>query len=632
MAAPANPLAEAYARHRQGRLDEAERGYRAVLKANANDPDANYLLGMLYLDRDRPDKAASHFDKAIRAIGRTSRPVDPAWRLALGTALQRAGKLLPALAAFDAALKHAPGNIDAIFCRATALQDLARMEEAATAYESVLAAAPKHADAANNLGIVRRETGNSKAAVAAFQRAVASRPNFTEALCNLGNALADAGRAVEAVPALLAGADARPDDEDLQLALFDCLVQADRADEVEMRARDFLKRRPGSAPVMAALGGALEFLGRKDEATGIFARAIDIDPACSRAHQGLADIKGEAGKSSHIEAIRRILDRAGPDETGTPGLWFALARHHGAAGDHQASFDAFLNANRAKRIGWARRGYGYDRNAMERSVDRLIAAFPSGSLDGAGSVKSDKPVFILGMPRSGTTLTEQILASHPMVHGAGELGLMGQIAARMARMAGYPGGTVTHDILAGAARFYIDSLAKIGGDAARVTDKMPANFMHIGLISLLFDDVRIIHCRRDAMDTCLSCFMQNFRAANLAWTCDLGDLAHYYCQYRRIMDHWRNVLSDGRMLEVDYEDTVADLEGQARRIVAHAGLPWDDVCLDFHKAKRSVVTASYSQVRRKIYSTSIGRWKRYGEAVTPLARGLEACGCGPEKV
>jgi hypothetical protein len=140
---------------------------------------------------------------------------------------------------------------------------------------------------------------------------------------------------------------------------------------------------------------------------------------------------------------------------------------------------------------------------------------------------------------------------------------------------------------------------------------------------------RIIHCRRDPMDNCLSCFMQNFRAADLAWTCDLGDLGHYYCQYRRIMDHWRRVLPEGRMLEVDYEDTVADLEAQARRIVDFTGLPWDEACLDFHRSNRSVVTASHSQVRQKIYTSSVGRWKRHGDALSPLIDSLRACGGAP---
>ena len=197
-------------------------------------------------------------------------------------------------------------------------------------------------------------------------------------------------------------------------------------------------------------------------------------------------------------------------------------------------------------------------------------------------------------------------------------------------MAGYPDVAVPRDVLAGGARSYLDAIGRMGGDAARVTDKMPANFMHIGLIVLMFAGARIIHCRRDPMDVCLSCFVQNFRAANLAWACDLADSAHYYCQYRRIMDHWRCVLPEGRMLEIDYEDTVTNLEAQARLIVDYVGLPWDEACLSFHETRRSVITASHSQVRQKIYSTSIGRWKRYGDAVLPLARGLDACGCGPE--
>ncbi|MDH5558622.1 MAG: tetratricopeptide repeat protein, partial [Alphaproteobacteria bacterium] len=210
MATPADPLSAAFARHRQGDFKQAERDYRAVLKKQPHNPDALYLLGMLCLDRDRPGEAAKYLARAVDALGRTARPVDPAWRLTLGTALQRDGKPAAALTAFEAALKSAPANPDALFCRATALQDLGRLEEAAGGYEAVLKIAPKHADAANNLGAIKRDSGESAAAIAAFQRAVASRPNFTEALYNLGHSLADAGRAVEAVSVLRAAADARP--------------------------------------------------------------------------------------------------------------------------------------------------------------------------------------------------------------------------------------------------------------------------------------------------------------------------------------------------------------------------------------------------------------------------------------
>jgi hypothetical protein len=277
----------------------------------------------------------------------------------------------------------------------------------------------------------------------------------------------------------------------------------------------------------------------------------------------------------------------------------------------------------------ARRGYGYSRQAMEGHVDRLCAAFAGESFPGPRAGDSDRPVFIVGMPRSGTTLTEQILASHPKVFGAGELGLMGQAAQMLRRGSVDSLASASGDSLAKATAFYLREIGRIDGEAARVTDKMTANFLRLGLIARMFPNARIVHCRRDPMDTCLSCFQQNFRAAHLSWTCDLADLGHYYCQYRRLMDHWRQILPAGSMLEVDYEDTVSGLETQARRLVDFVGLEWDDACLRFHEADRTVVTASHSQVRRKVYAGSVGRWRRYGGGLRPLADALSECGCAP---
>lgn len=630
MKSAADALAAAFARHRKGDLAAAERIYRKVIKAQPGNADALYLLGALCLERGRTADAARHLKKAVSLVAGSGRRADPRWRLALGTALQRSGALESALAEYEAILRDDPESIDGMFCRATVLYELGRREQAIAEYEEILKRMPKHAEAANNLGVIHRDAGEPAAAVAAFRRAVAARPGYAEALYNLGNALADVGLAGEAVPALTAAADDRPDDLDLHLTLFDCLVQADRADVAERRARAFLAAHPGTAPAAAALGAALQYLGRGAEAKSQFLAAVAADPACSRAHQGLAEDPGEAGAEHHIRQIRAALSAASDEGPEAVGLHFALGRHLAAAGDHDGALESWVAGNKRKREGLARRGFSYSRDGMERRVATLCAAFPADSFGDAGGGTSRRPVFILGMPRSGTTLTEQILAGHPEVFGAGERGFVGQIAQKLYHGAGAPPEPLSHDALAAAADFYLAAIGRLNGTAARVTDKMPANFLHLGLIARVFPRARIIHCRRDPIDTCLSCFMQNFRAAHLSWTCDLADLGHYYCQYRRLMDYWRTVLPDGTMLEVDYEDTVADLESQARRLVEFVGLEWDDACLRFNETERAVVTASHSQVRRKLYGGSVGRWRRYGDGLQPLIEALSACRCGPE--
>jgi hypothetical protein len=230
------------------------------------------------------------------------------------------------------------------------------------------------------------------------------------------------------------------------------------------------------------------------------------------------------------------------------------------------------------------------------------------------------------MPRSGTTLVEQILASHPAVFGAGELLRVGEIAQRLPSALGsrldYPLclADFSQQAADAAAQEYLDYLQSLsGGEATRVTDKMPGNFMHLGLIDLLFPGARIIHCMRDPLDTCLSCYSQNFNGHE--YTHDLSHLGHFYRDYQRIMQHWRGVVRVP-VLEVQYEALVEDPEPGSRRLIEFCGLPWDDSCLRFYENKRTVVTASYDQVRRPIYKTSTERWRNYERHIDPLKAAL----------
>lgn len=630
MASPRGLLEAAFADHRRGDWARAARKYRQVLRAQPGNPDALYLFGMLCLEEGKAEEAARSLERAVAAAAKAGRAVDPGWRLALGSARQRLGEHERALAEFDAALRAGPANLDALFCRATALQDLGRSDEAAAAYEALLKRAPGHAEALNNLGILHRDSGRPDAAMRAFRAAVRAQPGHAVALEGLGRLLLDVGHAGEAVGALERAAAAKPDDAGLRSALFSAMIRAGRIEEAERRIRAELERRPEDAGLLANLGHALLFGGRRADAIEAFRRAVALDPARVGARIGLAEAGDHERADDHVPAIRELLKDPSLADADRATLGFALAKHLETRGEHGQAFEAYRTANRMKREALVVRGFAYDRAEVERADDALRAAFPPGSLDAPGASGDERPVFVVGMPRSGTTLVEQVLASHPRVHGGGELPFMRDIAARLGERAGYPAKPLPAAALDRAAAAYLAAIDGPAGGAARVTDKLPGNYRHLGLIARLFANARIIHCRRDPMDTCLSCFTQNFESAGLVWSCDLGDLAHQYCQYRRLMEHWRAALPPGRMIEVDYEALVADLEGEARRLVGFVGLEWDDACLRFHETERAVTTASHSQVRQPVYRSSVGRWRRYGDAVLPLARGLAACGCAPD--
>jgi hypothetical protein len=307
-------------------------------------------------------------------------------------------------------------------------------------------------------------------------------------------------------------------------------------------------------------------------------------------------------------------------------LHFALAKVYQDLGRRDDAMRQMLAGNALKR-----QHISYDEAAALTGLERIVDVFTPDlirSLAGAGD-PSAMPVFIVGMPRSGTTLIEQILASHPQAFGGGELPTMNVIAAGLGALAGcsvpFPDVMVQlsrHGLQRAAAR-YAAEITRLAPDATRVTDKLPSNFRLAGLIHLMLPNAPIIHAVRDPLDTCFSCFSKLF-ATGQHQTYDLGELGRYHRHYQRVMEHWRRVLPAGRIIDVCYEDVVTDLEGEARRIVAHCGLEWDDRCLDFHKTARPVRTASAVQVREPIYRSAVGRAKQYAPYLAPLLTALSA--------
>jgi hypothetical protein len=306
-------------------------------------------------------------------------------------------------------------------------------------------------------------------------------------------------------------------------------------------------------------------------------------------------------------------------------LDFALGKAYADLKEHGRSFEHLIQANAGKRAQIA-----YDEAATLGLFERIEQTF-TPALVGRKARDGDPsrlPIFVIGMPRSGTTLVEQILASHPQVHGAGELKAMNDIADTVPGVGTvripYPEFVPALDAAAMRAvgARYVAALKRLAGGARRVTDKMPSNFFFAGLIHLALPNAPIIHTVRDPVDTCVSCFSKLFTAEQ-NHTYDLAELGRYHRRYQRLMAHWHRVLPAGRILDVRYEDVVADLEGAARRIIAHCGLDWDARCLDFHRTERPVRTASATQVRQPIYTSAVGRARVYEPYLRPLLAELD---------
>ena len=442
------------------------------------------------------------------------------------------------------------------------------------------------------------------------------------------------------------------------------LVGAGRFAEAARALKKALRAEPGNFRLLADLGGALIRLGRAAEAAAVFSRALEIEPRSVPVLGNLAILKGESGDSAGAAALyRRIFavdpcdaeawhdfslikkfqagdpdlaamlklrDRPGLDAGPAMFLDFALAKAFDEIGDWDRSFRHAAAANRAKRA-----SLRYDVGRDEAMADRIVRAFDEklfAAHRGAG-LKDARPLFIVGMPRSGTTLVEQILASHSQAVGLGEVNHFRDAALGMAGAGpGIKGlGGTGRDFPEGVLDLEPGDFRRIGRDyarqlgaaakkARRVTDKMPRNFFFAGLIRLALPEARIVHCVRDPLDTCLSCFQIHFPDGQ-EFAYDLTDLGRYYRLYARLMDHWRALIGDG-ILDLRYEDLVTDPEPAMRRLLDFAGLEWEDACLDFHRSDRLVRTASAQQVRRPIYRTAVKRWQRYEKHLGPLIEAL----------
>lgn len=468
-----------------------------------------------------------------------------------------------------------------------------RFAEAVSLYERVILLGLDAPQIHNNLGHALGALGKPESAVMALQRAIERKPDYAEALFNLGLELAN----------------------------------LERFDEAEVRYRQAIKVGPRCAGAYNNLGILLKEKGRFTEAREAFERAISLEPTNFACYDNLAAVRPFVAGDPYLSALESAVNHpSGLSIADQIHLNFALAKAYDGSDVRELAFRHLLQANRLMREQTA-----YDEaDTLGRMVRlrELISRELIQARQGRGE-PSSVPVFIVGMTRSGTTLIEQILASHPQVFGAGELQLFDQLAGSIRKlMPGVPAFPemmleMSQEHFRKLGTLYADRIGQRAPAAKRVTDKMTVNFLFVGLIHLALPNATIIHAVRDPVDTCVSSFATHFTRGH-EHTCDLAELGRYYRHYRELMTHWHDVLPPGRILDVRYEDLVADLEGVSRRIVSHCGLAWDARCLDFHRTERQICTASATQVRKPIYRDSVGRWRKYEAFLGPLFAELGA--------
>jgi len=594
--------------------------FRRAAKTDRNSADAYHYLGIALTGLNRAEQAVRSYEKAL-----AMRPNFAEAHNNLGHALQTLGRAKEAIAHYEKALAIRPDYAEARNNLGNAVHMLERPEEAIAHYRQAIAIRPAYAEAYVNLGNALRGVGRMEQAIAHYERAVALDPKHAEAHHHLGNALVAAGRSEEAVAHFATALAINPSWAEAHTSLGSTLHLLRRYDEAITQYERALAIRPDYAEAHNKLGAIFLALGRPDEASHAYENAIASSARRAGAYWNLAQTKRFAPDDRHLAAMRELArDMASLDVDEQLDLHFALGKAFADLGDHKQSFRHVLRGNSLMR-----QQISYDEASMLQRFARIRAVFSAGLIrkqQGFGD-PSPVPVFIVGMPRSGTTLVEQILASHPKVFGADELPEMGKLAAGISGPDGssFPEAVrcMSGEQLRELGEAYLRAIRRMAPEAERITDKLPGNFAHAGLIHLTLPNARIIHTRRDPRDTAVSCFSILFSKGQLEFTYDFGELGRYICAYKGLIDHWRSVLPEGVMLEVQYEEVVENLEQQARRIVAHCGLEWNNACLAFYRTERSVRTASAAQVRRPIYHSSVGRWRQHEDQLRPLLQALE---------
>ncbi len=671
-----------------GRLPEAERVTRQIIERRPNLPDAFNLLGVILNARGDPKQAVNLIGRAIKMSPHTAsyyanlgeierqRGKSAEARIALTRAIELdpgsaqaysnlgivhfdSEDYAAAAEAYEKAIALQPNFPEAHNNLGNAYRALERRTEAIACYQRAVTQREAYPEAYNNMATALRDGEDFESAEYAYRKAILLKPSYIDAHNNLAVLLLHRDHPEEALRVL---ADAlKLDERNVTTLLNVARTQLKRGahDIAEQAVRVALQVDPEKAEAYGVLGQIDHELDRHDEALGFIARAIELDPEAADlrsfhgvllksvgrldearaelrkalelnaelygAYSNLNDLETFAADDVLITQMKDILAKAdNPNTERFIPIHFALGKALEDAGDYPLALDHYAIGSRLRR-GQLK----YDEAETFTFFDQIKATFEAGIFQNRPwpGHPSAAPVFIVGMPRSGSTLIEQILASHPQTYGAGEIKVLhrrlGVLRDRFPSIPKYPAmvGALEPAHFATIAEGYLAEVTREAGGAARITDKLLTNYFFVGLIQLLFPNAKIIHARRNPVDTCLSAYTKLFQD-DMPHSYELGELGRYHLRYQDLMAHWDKVLPAGVMLTVDYESVIADLETNARALVSHIGLEWDEACLDFHKSTRPVKTASVVQVRKPLYNTSVERWRRYGEGLRPLLDAL----------
>jgi tetratricopeptide (TPR) repeat protein len=606
--------------HRQGHLAQAEAIYQQILRKFPNQADTLNALGMLLQQRGLISDAISNFRKALQADRHATHVY-----LNLGEALRVSGLLDDAWETIQKALKLKPSYPEAWYCLANILHDQNKPKEAIQYYKRVIQSAPQFTLARNSLGVALQETGQLKEAIIELQEAIRLQPEHSDTHLNLANTYYKNDEKDLAKKHYIACLSLSPHTPQAHLGLaqlkLDSLIVSEEIDkEIESHLK-YAESLSNTAEFLSILGIFYGRKGKWEMSFELLRKSIQLRPEPNTIYQFVNGYKFTEDDIELSLLIESLIKDNKFDSEGKAMLFFARGKMLNDLQEYSSAFKFYDEGNKIINA-----SINYDPASIEGRVTRLIKGFSPIVLEKQSSVpsnKSEKLVFLVGMPRSGTTLTEQVIASHQAVLGAGELFGMVALEESLPKILNsnlpYPEliQNISHMDLEKISNNYLDELENLfKGNYLRLTDKFPLNFWRVGLIAMLFPKAKIINVKRDPIDCCLSNYFQKYVDEH-DFAYNLQNLAHYYRSYQKLMNHWHKVLP-GRIFDLQYEDLTADPEYWSRKLIDHIGLEWDEACLKPHGLNRSVRTASYWQVRQPIYKSSVKRWRNYEQEIQPL--------------
>lgn len=606
---------------RKGKFDRAVDCYHKAIEINPAFAEGYNNIATVLRLQQKPLDAIEYYRKAIEADGKNAK-----FYSNLGVSLFESGEIDEAKSCYEKSLEINSRNAETYINLGNLLEYQNEVDECIKCYSTAVQLQPENADTHNNFGRILCENGSYAEAVEYLRKAYELDPANDDIQLNLANGLFYTDEIEEAYKLCKEALEKNPESPKTMINMAIILFEMGNSKDAEELFDKAINKVPENAKAYYSKGVLLQDSGRKQEAILCFRKAIEISPKHTEAFESLARcVKFKKG-DREIEEAESLLIEENLLRPKKMALHFALGKIYEDIGEYAKSFEHYKAGNEIRKD-LKDRHFTIDRlkstiDAQLKVIDRQYFADYTGFAN-----ESDVPVFIVGMPRSGTSLTEQIIASHPDAFGAGELTDIGKNISRLRKqnqIMDFPQlvDAANDEFIRKLSTEYIAMLKSLGGQARRVVDKMPHNFEFLWLIAKMFPKSRIIHCKRNPIDNCLSCYFTDFTKAH-GYKNDLKTLGLYYREYERLMEHLQKVIPLP-ILEVQYEDVVANQEEMSRKIIDFCKLEWDDRCLEFHKTKRSVRTASVNQVRKKIYNTSVERWRRYEKHLGPLFEGLNS--------